>query len=72
MSTTTTGRIITASISSIKKLNCDEIWQITRSDKVITGNKWVSELAPDDLFNQYLHNWKGKPPEEWWHLCAQA
>jgi hypothetical protein len=33
MSTTTTGRIITASISSIKKLNCDEIWQITRSDK---------------------------------------
>jgi uncharacterized protein YeaO (DUF488 family) len=73
MSTTTTGRIITASISSIKKLNCDEIWQITRSDKVITGNKWVSELAPGwDLFNQYLHNWKGKPPEEWWHLCAQA
>lgn len=73
MSTTTTDRIITASISSIKKLTCDEIWQITRSDKVIVGTKWVPELALGwDLFNQYLRNWKGKPPEEWWPLCART
>ncbi|MDD3898359.1 MAG: hypothetical protein PHE82_05345 [Syntrophomonadaceae bacterium] len=73
MSTITTGRIITASISSIKKLTCDEIWQITRSDKVIVGTKWVPELAPGwDLFTNTCVTGKGKPPEEWWPLCTRT
>ncbi|NLX01726.1 MAG: DUF488 domain-containing protein [Syntrophomonadaceae bacterium] len=73
MQTDDKGYVITASISAIRKLDCDEIWQITRSDKGITGTKWVPELAPGwDLYNQYLNNWKGKPPEEWWPLYEKT
>ncbi|MGI6422570.1 MAG: DUF488 family protein [Syntrophomonadaceae bacterium] len=61
------GRIITASISSIKNLNCNEIWQITRSGKEIPGAIWVPHLAPSSgLFKQYLNEWKGTNPELWW------
>lgn len=61
------GQIITASISSLRNIDCDEIWQITRVNKEISGLIWVPELAPSPaLFNQYLHEWKDKPAEEWW------
>lgn len=33
----------------------------------------MPELAPGwDLYNQYLHNWKGKPPAKWWPLYEKA
>ncbi len=73
MQTITSGRIITASIFSIKKFNFYEIWQIMSPDKVIAGAKWVPELALGwDLFNHYRHSWKEKPPGEWWPLYVRA
>lgn len=61
------GYVITASIRNATHLKCDEIWQITRSDKTLPGALWVPDLAPSwDLFNEYSHNWKDKPPEDWW------
>lgn len=67
------GYIITASISSAKKIVCDELWQITRSDNTIPGAFWVPQLAPGwDLFNQYSHNWKGHPADEWWPQYKEA
>lgn len=63
------GYVITASISSVKKIECDEFWLITRSEKSWPGSKWVPELAPNrELFNAYSNEWKGKSPEEWWPL----
>jgi len=65
----TAGHVITAPVSLVKKINCDEVWQITRSDKVLPGTVWVPELAPGwDLFNRYLHEWKELPPNKWWPL----
>ncbi len=61
------GYIITASISSLRYLDCDEIWQITRVNSEISGTVWVPELAPSSaLFNTYLTQWKEKPPDLWW------
>ena len=61
------GYVITASIRHANQIKCDEIWQITRSDKTLSGVIWVPELAPSwSLFNEYNNNWKNKPPEEWW------
>ncbi len=63
------GYVITASISSIKNIVCDEVWQITRSNKNIPGTLWVPDLAPSpDLYRQFLNQWKDKPGEEWWHF----
>lgn len=63
------GYLITAPISAVKKIDCDEVWQITRSDKVLPEAIWVPALAPSwDLFNQHLHEWKDLPAEEWWPL----
>jgi hypothetical protein len=54
------GYVITASLSSIRKINCDEIWLITKVEKNIPGVKWMPELAPNgDLYNKYLCEWKG-------------
>lgn len=61
------GYVITGSISSIKDINCDQVWQITRSNKTISGTVWVPELSPsNELFNTYLHEWKEKQPDQWW------
>lgn len=61
------GYVITAALSSIRRITCGEIWLITRVNKNIPGVKWVPELAPDrDLYNKYLNDWKGKPGQEWW------
>jgi len=63
------GYVITASISSTGNIICDEVWQITRSNKKVSGALWVPELAPDhDLYKMYMKEWKGKPGEEWWQL----
>ncbi|HOQ08981.1 MAG TPA: DUF488 domain-containing protein [Syntrophomonadaceae bacterium] len=66
------GYIVTASIRHAKQIKCNEIWQITRSDKTIPGAIWVPELAPSwSLFNEFNHNWKDKSPEEWWPIYAK-
>lgn len=63
------GQIITASISSIKNIECDEIWRITRVNTEISGTIWVPELAPSsNLYNKYLKEWKNKPGETWWAI----
>jgi len=62
------GYVITADISSIKNIICDEVWQITRSNKNISGVKWVPDLAPSpNLYSRFINKWKDKPGEEWWH-----
>ncbi|MGI6648933.1 MAG: DUF488 domain-containing protein [Bacillota bacterium] len=72
MNTIYKGQVITASISSLKYINCDEVWQITRSSNTIPGSIWVPELSPSPvLFHQYLYHWKDKPPEEWWPYYAE-
>jgi len=63
------GYIVTAGISSIKNVICDEVWQITRSNKYISGTTRMPGLAPSpDLYRRFLYEWKGKPVEEWWHI----
>ena len=67
------GGIITASLSMAGKFPCDEIWQITASDQIIAGARWVPNLAPSvTLNNKYLYLWKGRPEEEWWQQFADA
>jgi len=67
MSNLSTGHIITASISSLRHLQCDEIWQITRANSNIKGTVWVPELAPSQtLFKLHQSEWKEQPPEIWW------
>lgn len=63
------GYVITTNVASIGRIACDEVWQITRANKHIRGAIWVPELAPSSrLFNKYIKEWKGKPPDEWWPL----
>ncbi len=67
------GSVITAPLSLAGKLKCDEIWQITPSDQVIPGARWVPNLAPSaTLFNKYSFLWKGRPEEEWWPEYEKA
>jgi hypothetical protein len=40
------GHIITIAISSLRYIQCDEIWQITRIKSEIKGTIWTPELAP--------------------------
>jgi uncharacterized protein YeaO (DUF488 family) len=62
------GYVITASISSIKNIVCDEVWQITRSNKYISGAKWVPGLAPSStLYRRFINEWKDRHGDEWWH-----
>jgi len=66
---TSKGYVITASISSIKNIDCDEIWQITRSGKYLDGTVLVKNLSPSpELFNIYINEWKNKAPDYWWPL----
>ncbi len=66
------GYVITADISSIKNIVCDEVWQITRSSKNISGAIWMHALAPSPgLYNRFLNEWKDKPGEEWWHIYKE-
>ena len=61
------GYVITADVSSVKDIICDEVWQITRAGNHIPGTMWVPDLAPGPhLFKRYLHEWKGRPVDEWW------
>ncbi|HNX28019.1 MAG TPA: DUF488 family protein [Syntrophomonadaceae bacterium] len=67
------GSIITASLAMAGKFACDEIWQITISDQVIKGARWVPNLAPSvTLFNKYRYLWKGRPEEDWWPQYEEA
>ncbi len=67
------GIIITSSLAMAGKFACDEIWQITISDQVIKGARWVPNLAPSFLlFNKYRLLWKGRPEEEWWPQYEEA
>jgi len=67
MSNQSIGHIITATISSLRHLQCDEIWQITRVNNDIRGTIWVPELAPSQaLFKLHQSEWKEQPPETWW------
>ncbi|HBQ28466.1 MAG TPA: hypothetical protein DD719_03475 [Desulfotomaculum sp.] len=73
MKTNSKGYVITADVSSIRDIICDEVWQITRSSKHISGTVWVPELAPSSqLFEKYLKEWKDNPVEEWWYLYKDA
>lgn len=61
------GYVITADVSSVKNIICDEVWQITRAGNHIPGTLWVPDLAPGpQLFKRYLHEWKDRPGNEWW------
>jgi uncharacterized protein YeaO (DUF488 family) len=64
-----TGHVITTAISSLRYIQCDEIWQITRVNSDIEGTIWIPQLAPSPaLFNKHQHEWKENPPEIWWPL----
>ena len=72
MNTSPKGHIITTAISSLKHINSDEIWQITRVNSEIKGTLWVPELAPSQaLYSKHQHEWKEKPPETWWPLYEE-
>lgn len=59
--------VVTASISSIRKIDCDAIWQITRGGPDISGTTRVLEFAPSPaLFRRYQMDWKQRNPDEWW------
>jgi len=62
------GYVVTSNIASIKNIVCDEVWQITRSGKYISGALWMPELAPGPyLYRRFVFEWKNKPVKEWWH-----
>lgn len=66
------GYVITADISNINKIECDEVWQITRSGNTISGTIWEPALAPShQLYKRYLNEWKDGPAEEWWSLYKE-
>lgn len=72
MNNNPSGYVITAAISSIKDIVCDEVWQITRSSRNITGAIWMHALAPSpDLYKSFLYEWKDKPGEEWWPIYKE-
>jgi uncharacterized protein YeaO (DUF488 family) len=59
--------VVTGSVSSIRSIDCDEIWQITRGGPDVGGAARVFAFAPSPaLFQEYRMNWKQKSPEEWW------
>jgi len=61
------GKVITASVSSLKHLEFDQVWQITRGGPDIRGAVRVFDFAPSTgLFNRYHQEWKNRPAEEWW------
>ena len=67
------GLVITADVSSVQRIDCDAIWQITRAGVRIKGTLWVPTLAPSpQLFTRYLREWKGKPGDQWWHMYEEA
>ncbi len=67
-----TGRVIVTAVSHIKEVSCDEVWQIMRGGPDIGGAVRVKALAPgDNLFHQYLNQWKDADPQEWWHLYEE-
>jgi uncharacterized protein YeaO (DUF488 family) len=62
-----TGRVITASVSSLRRLEFDHVWQITRGGPDIRGAVRVLDFAPSaGLFARYHQKWKDRPVEEWW------
>jgi len=66
------GYIITTDTASLKKVNCDEKWLITRAGIDIPNTLRVRELAPSsELFSRYIKEWRGKNPEEWWPLYKE-
>lgn len=72
MNINSSGYIVTADVSSIKDIACDEVWQITRSSNHIPGTVWMPDLAPSpQLFKKYLYEWKDRPCEEWWDMYRE-
>lgn len=64
--------IITAPLSSARRIRCDERWLITRVEAGGRNIKWVPGLAPSpNLFRRYLEEWKGRAPEEYWPVYAE-
>lgn len=72
MNTSPKGHIITTAISSLRYIQCDEIWQITRVNSEIKGTLWIPALAPSPtLYNKHQHEWKDKSPDTWWSLYEE-
>lgn len=66
------GKVITASVSSLKHLEFDQVWQITRGGPDVKGAVRVFDFAPSTgLFNRYRQEWKNQPAEKWWPFYKQ-
>ncbi|MBU4532056.1 MAG: DUF488 family protein [Firmicutes bacterium] len=64
--------VITGSVSSIRSIDCDEIWQITRGGPDVGDAARVFAFAPSPaLFQEYRNHWRQKDPEEWWGLYVR-
>lgn len=67
------GKVVTMSVSTAKHAKVDEFWLITRAGPDIPGMTRHRELAPSqDLFQRYVLEWKGQPPEKWWSLYTKV
>ncbi len=64
--------IITAPLSAVRHIQCDERWLITRVEAEGEGILWVPDLAPSQrLFRRYLDEWKGTFVEDYWPQYVQ-
>ncbi|KMK90761.1 hypothetical protein VL03_21400 [Rossellomorea marisflavi] len=64
-----TGNLYTSNPDGLKNLTVTaDIWQITRGGVALPNAHVVRELSPSKvLFQKFVHNWKGKPYQDWWH-----
>jgi len=61
--------IITAPLSAVRRIQCDERWLITRVEARAEGIRWVPELAPSQrLYSRYMEEWKGLASERYWDI----
>lgn len=67
------GKLFTSNPNGLKKLKVDaELWQITRAGIDIPNATVVRELSPSpELYHQYITQWKGLPPQDWWTQYEQ-
>lgn len=68
MATKPTGQLYTSNPAGLKNLNVDaEIWQITRGGLALPNAQVKKNLSPSqELFQTFVHEWKGKPFQQWW------
>lgn len=64
----TTGKLYTSNPQGLRYLDEEaELLQITRAGADLPNVTVVKELSPSpSLFKLFVHEWKGKPANEWW------